>query len=61
MLISTYSSVADAWSDTRPPLGVNLRALSASVLTMNMVSALSAFTRTSVGCTSRVIPFWLKV
>ena len=46
---------------TFPPLGVNLRALSARVFIMNKVNTLSAFTTASVCLTSSSIPLALKV
>ena len=45
---------------TVPPAGVNLRALSARVFTMNSVSTRSAFTSAVVGTTLSVMPFSVK-
>ena len=50
--ISTYASVACAYTLTVPPSGVYLRAFSASVLIINKVNARSAFTIRVVGSIS---------
>ena len=59
--ISTYPSCFSASMATIPPCGVNLRALSASVFSMNSVSTLSAFTTASVSPTASLTPFMRKL
>ena len=55
--ISTYSSVEEENIFTVPPSGVNFLALSARVFSMKSVSTRSALMVSSVGSTTRFMPF----